>query len=241
MTRHPRTPFARLARGFALAAAALAAQTHAADAPSPSGVVNLSSSASMELPKDVMTVTLAATRDGSDAATVQAALKQALDAALTEARKAARPQQLEVQTGNFSMYPRYSPKGGIGGWQGSAELVIEGRDMPAIGALVGRINSLSISRVAFSLSREQREKVEADVTAQAVARYRARAAEVAKLFGYTGYAVRELSVSGNEQPFNPQPMLRAMVKSAPSDEALPVEAGKAQVSVTVTGSVQMLK
>ena len=46
------------------------------------------------------------TREGQDAATVQSQLKQALDAALAEARKAARPGQVEVQTGNFSLYPR---------------------------------------------------------------------------------------------------------------------------------------
>lgn len=222
----------------------LAAAAHAAEPAPPSGVVNLSSSASVEVAKDLMSVTLAATRDGADAATVQAALKQALDAALTEARKAVRPQQLEVQTGNFSLFPRYNPKGtGISGWQGTAELIIEGRDMPAIGALVGRISTLTISRVGFGLSREQREKVEGEVTAQAISRYRARATEMAKQFGYSGYSLREVSVSGNEQQgMQPMPMLRAKAMSSSSaDESLPTEAGKAQVAVTVSGTVQLTK
>lgn len=231
-----------------LGMAGMVGSATAAEPAPPVGVVNLSSSASVEVAKDLMSVTLAATRDGADAATVQSALKQALDAALAEARKAVRPQQLEVQTGNFSLFPRYNPKGtGITGWQGTAELVIEGRDMPAIGALVGRINALSstltISRVGFGLSREQREKVEGDVTAQAIARYRARAAEVAKQFGYTGFTLREVSVSGNEQQgMQPMPMLRAKAMSASAgDESLPTEAGKAQVAVTVSGTVQLTK
>ena len=230
---------------FAVAAAALAvaASAGAADISAPPGVVNLNASASTEVPKDTMTVVLTATREGSDAAAVQTALKQALDTALTEARRAARPQALEVQTGNFSLYPRYAPKGGIAGWQGNAELVIEGRDMPAIGALIGRITTLAISRVGYGLSREQREKVEGEVTAQAIARFRARAAEVAKAFGYAGYTLRDVAVSGNEQPpMQPVPMLAARAMASASVEApLPTEAGKAAVAVTVSGAVQLVK
>lgn len=97
---------------------------HAADVLPPQGVVSLTSSASIEVIKDLLTVTLTTTRDGQDAAAVQSQLKQALDAALAEARKVVRPGQLDLQTGNFALYPRYSNKGGVSGWQGSAELVV---------------------------------------------------------------------------------------------------------------------
>ena len=214
---------------------------NAADAP-PSGVVNLMSSASAEVTKDWMSVTLSVTRDGPEANAVQSGIKQALDAALTEARKVAKPGQVEVQTGNFSMFPRYSKASTISGWQGSAELVIEGRDMLAISQLVGRINSMTVARVSYGLSREQREKSEGDVAAQAIARYRAKAADYARQFGYTAYAIREVNVSTDQpQPGNPQPMFRAKAMSASSEEALPVEAGKALVTVNVSGAVQLTK
>ncbi len=214
---------------------------HAADAP-PSGVVNLMSSASAEVAKDWMSVTLSATRDGPEANAVQSGLKQSLDAALTEARRVAKPDQVELQTGNFSMFPRYSKASTISGWQGSAELVIEGRDMLAISQLVGRINSMTVARVGYGLSREQREKSEADVAAQAIARYRVKAADYARQFGYAAFAIREVNVSTNEpQMGNPQPMYRAKAMSASSEEALPVEAGKALVTVNVSGSVQLTK
>jgi predicted secreted protein len=90
-------------------------------------------------------------------------------------------------------------------------------------------------------SRELREKTEGDVAAQAIARYRAKAADVAKQFGYAGYVVREVSVNANEPPGCVVPMLRAKAMSSSADEALPVEAGKAVVSVTVTGTIQMNK
>src|SRR4249920_3379840 len=96
---------------------AFAAGSEWAAEPPPQNVVGLSASASVDVTKDLLNVTLATTRDGADAAAVQAALKQALDAALAEAKKAAKPVQIDVQTGNFSLFPRYAPKGGITGWQ----------------------------------------------------------------------------------------------------------------------------
>src|SRR4051794_22626199 len=89
------------------------AQTAPAD-----GVLGLAASASVDVVKDVLVVTFSTTREGSDANAVQGELKRALDAALAEAKKVARPGQIDVQTarpgqidvqtGNFSLYPRYA-------------------------------------------------------------------------------------------------------------------------------------
>ena len=207
--------------------------------PPPQNVVTLTATASVEVNKDWLGIVMSTTREGSDAAAVQSQLKQALDAALAEARKAAKPGLVEVQTGAFSLSPRYAPKGGITGWQGSTELIVQGRDTQALSQLAGRISTLTIARVGFSLSREAREKVEADVAAEAIGRFRARADAVSKQFGFGGYTVREVSVSTDPGITMAQPMMRAQSMRASADEALPVEAGKATVTATVSGSVQM--
>ncbi len=221
-------------------AVALAAPAAFAATEAPSGVLSLNASASAEVTRDLLTVVLSATGEGADAQAVQSALKQALDAALAEAKRAARPGQVEVQTGNFSLYPRTTAKGGIAGWQGSAELVIEGRDAPAIAALAGRIGTMTVARVGQGLSREAREKAEGEVSAQAIAAYRAKAADYAKQFGYASVVMREVNVQSGEPGFAPMAMARAKTMQA-ADESLPVEAGKATVTVSVSGTVQMLK
>jgi predicted secreted protein len=208
----------------------------------PQGVVSLSSSASLEVTRDLLSLTFTTTREASDPAALQTQLKLALDAALAEARKVARPGQLDVQTGNFSIAPRYTNKGVSSGWQGSAELIVEGRDMQAIAQLSGRITTLTIARVGYGLSRELREKSEGQVSADAIASYRAKAADYAKQFGYSGYTIREVNVSSNEPPPMPRPMMmQSRAKAEVSDEALPVEAGKGTVTVNVNGTVQMTK
>ena len=225
-----------------VSAAALAlTAAQAQSAPPPQNVVSLTATASVEVDKDWLTVVFNTTKEASEAAVVQTQLKQALDTALAEAKKAARPGQVEVQTGAFSLAPRYTSKGVVSGWQGSTELLVQGRDMTAISQLTGRIQGLTIARVGFSLSREARAKVDADITAEAITRFRSRADAVSKQFGFAGYAVREVSVSSDQGGMPvPQPMLRARVMSSGvADESLPVEAGKALVTATVSGSVQM--
>lgn len=230
-------------RAFALGIALTSPLVWSAEQVPPQGVVSLSSSATLEVVRDLLNVTFNTTREGADAATVQSQLKQALDAALVEARKVAKPGQVDVQTGNFTLSPRYTNKGAANGWQGSAELVVEGRDMQAIGQLTGRIGTLTINRVGYAISRELRERSESEVSTQAIAHYRAKAADYAKQFGYAGYSIREVSVSSNEQqPIPRQMMVQARAMSAPAaDEMLPVEPGKGTVTVSVNGTVQMVK
>jgi predicted secreted protein len=237
----PTTPTRRPRQVAAAIAAATLTLAAAAQPAAPEGQLQISASASREVAQDVITIVMSTTHDGAAAQAVQAALRQALDAALREARRSIRPGEVEVRTGNFTLFPRHGGKGEMVGWRGSAELVIEGRDIAAIAQLSGRIETLTVARVGYSLSREQREQVEAEVAAAAIARSRARAADYARQFGYGGYLIREVQVSSADAP-PPVPMLRARTMALEAAEApLPVEAGKATVTVSVSGTVQMLK
>lgn len=203
-------------------------------------VVQLSAQGLIEVGQDQLSISLNTTRDGSDAGVVQSQLKTAIEAALLEARKAAQPGQLDVRTGNFSLSPRYSRDGKPLGWQGSAELILEGRDFARISGTAGRIQTLSVGSVSFSLSREQRGKVEGEAQSIAIERFKARATEIARSFGFTGYTLREVNVTTNDQGFSPRPRMMAMeARAGVADAPLPVEAGKTSVVVTVSGSVQL--
>jgi predicted secreted protein len=203
-------------------------------------VAQLSVSGSVEVQQDLLSISLTTTRDGADAGAVQTQLKQALDTALAQARQAAVPGQMDVRTGNFSLYPRYGKDGKINGWQGSTELVLEGKDFPRITSTAGKIQSLTMGNVSFALSREQRAKVEGEAQALAIERFKAKASEVARSFGFAGYSLREVSVNANDQGPVPRPRMMAMqAKSEMADAAIPVEAGKSTVLVNVSGSVQM--
>ncbi len=226
-----------------IAAAALLAATSGAFAqmmPPPVNVVQLAANGSVEVQQDLLTLSMNSVKEAPDAATVQAQLKQALDAALNEAKKTAVPGQMDVRTGNFSLYPRYAKDGKISSWQGTAELVLEGRDFARISTTAGKIQTLTMGNVAFGLSREQRTKVEGQAQAIAIEQFKAKAGEIAKGFGFAGYTLREVSVNANDQGGMPRPQMMAMrAKTADASEAVPVEAGKSTVVVTVSGQVQL--
>ncbi|HYF40851.1 MAG TPA: SIMPL domain-containing protein [Ramlibacter sp.] len=224
----------------ALAAGAAASWGQALTAAPPQNVLQLAATGTVEVQQDLLSLQLSTTREGPDAAKVQSELKAALDAALAEARKTVQPGQMDVRTGNFSLFPRHGRDGRISGWQGTAELVLEGRDFARITQVAGRIPAMTVASVGFGLSREQRAKVEGEAQAQAIQRFKAKAGELAKGFGFTDWSLREVSVQAHDQGQPPRPRMMAMeAKAASADMAVPVEAGKSTVTVTVSGTVQL--
>jgi len=239
-------PASLLAAAFALP---LPATAQAAAAPvlpvvvaqkDPEGVVSLNSNATIQVPNDWIAVQFSTSKEGTDANAVQAALKEALGAALAQARAVAKPDgHVEVQGGGFSLQPRFNNKGVVNGWTGTTSLLVQGRDMGTIAELAGKVQSMTVGSLDYSVSREAREKVEGELAAQAIARFRAKAGDYAKAFGYSGFVVREVNVNIDRgQP--PRPfMMQAKAMAASVSEPLPVEAGSGTVTANVNGSVQL--
>ena len=207
----------------------------------PQNVLQLSATGLVEVQQDLLTLTLSTTREGTDAASVQADLRKAVDAALSEVKKTAQGGHVDVRSGDFNVHPRYGRDGKINGWQGRAELVLEGRDFPRITQAAARVPSMTIGNIQFGLSREQRGKVEAEAQSLAIERFKARAGEIAKAFGFQGYTLREVNVSGEDSGYQPRMMAMAKAElrgAAGADAPVSVEPGKSVVQITVSGSVQ---
>ncbi len=230
----------RIGAACAIVAASAVGMAQQAQQSVAQNVVQLSATGLVEVQQDLLSIVLSTTRDGSDAAMVQSQLKTALDTALTEARKVVQSGQLELRTGNFSVTPRYGRDGKTTGWQGSAELILEGRDFARLGAAAGRIQTLSVSGMSLGLSREQRARVEGEAQSMAIERFKVKAMDISRSFGFTGFTLREVNVNSNDQTMSPRPRMLAMeARPMAADAPVPVEAGKTSVLVTVSGSVQL--
>ena len=220
------------------------AQNAANGAQRPMNVVQLAAQGVVEVKQDWMTATLSATKDGRDAATVQTQLQKAVEAAMTSLRADAHAGQMELSTGNFSISPRYGNSGKVEGWQGQADIVLQGRDFVRITQSAAKVQDMTLSGMGFGLSREAREKVEGEAQAKAIENFRQRATSISKSFGFAGYSVREVSVNASGGGARPMPRVRAasmnMAKISSYDAApVPVESDRAEVSVSVNGSIQM--
>lgn len=239
-----------LALSLALAAAVPVALTlasptaHAQTAnphfPEPAGVLSLSSQASADVPQDIIHITLFYEQQAKDPGSLTSALNQRADAALAQAKGVSG---VTAHTGAFSVYPSTDRDGKISAWRGRTEVVLESRDFAAASKLAGQLsNQMQIANVEFSLSPDAQRTAEQKLTTEAIKSFRARADEAAKAFGYNSYSIRDVNVSGSRN-VQPYPRMMAMA-AAPMDSAkmsapISVEGGKATVSVTVNGSVQM--
>lgn len=203
-------------------------------------VVNLSASAEREVAQDWVTVRMSVRAEAAQATEVQTRLRAVLDRALGIARPRAVQGELEVRSGVFGVYPRQGRDGRIQQWQGQAEVVLEGRDMAALSALAARLPDMTVAGLQFSLSRATAKKLEAEVQAEAIAAFRARAQAIADGFGAQGLRVREVSV-GNVDASPPPVPMRAMAYAASEavDASLPMEPGRSTVRVDVSGGIEL--
>ena len=223
-----------------LASPAAHAQTANPHFPEPAGVLSLSSQASADVPQDIIHITLFYEQQAKDPGSLTSALNQRADAALAQAKGVSG---VTAHTGAFSVYPNTDRDGKISAWRGRTEVVLESRDFAAASKLAGQLsNQMQVANVEFSLSPEAQRAAEQKLTTEAIKSFRVRADEAAKAFGYNSYSIRDVNVGGgrNVQPY---PRMMAMA-AAPMDSAkmsapIAVEGGKATVSVTVNGSVQM--
>ena len=242
ISRHAQT---LVAAAIVWGAAATAAQAQTTVMATPQNVVQLTAAGSVEVAQDLLVLTLSATEEGSNAAAVQKRLQQVVDAALAKVKPQAQPGAMEVRTSGFNVFPRTTSKDGkIAGWQGNAQLVLQGKDFDRITSIATQVQGMQVSQVAFGLSKEGRAKVEGEAQQLAIDQFKAKATSLAKAFGFGGYSLREVSVNSNEtgvRPYmNQGAMLKSSMASASADSApLAVEAGKTQVEVQVSGAVQL--
>lgn len=206
----------------------------------PSGVLSLAAQASADVPQDVVDITLFYEQEAQDPASLTSVLNQRADAALRQAKGV---DNVTAHSGSFTVYPSTDRDGRISAWRGRTEVVLESRDFAAASKLAGQLSNLmQVANVEFSLSPEAQRAAEQKLTTEAIKSFRARADEAAKAFGYSSYTIRDVNV-GSGRNVQPYPRMMAMA-AAPMDSAkmsapIAVEGGKATVSVTVNGSVQM--
>lgn len=208
--------------------------------PALSNVVQLSAQGSIEVQQDILTISLSATRESTDASSLQVQLKAALESALAEAKKAVNGNAMVVRTGPFNVFPRYDKNSKINGWQGNVELILEGSDFERIATSAGKIQTLTVSNVSFGLSRDQRVLAESKAQAIAISRFKSKASDISKSFGFSTYTLREVVINSADQGYAPRARVMAMeMKMISGDSMVPVEAGKNTIVVNVSGSVQL--
>jgi predicted secreted protein len=197
-------------------------------------VVNLQAEASREVENDQLVAVLAAEAQGAN----PGELAEAVNGKMAEALKQARNVPgIKLRSGNYQTFPRHDKDGRIDGWQVSQELRLESSDFAAAAKLIGQLQqSLNVRSMAVRLAPETRRVAEDALVAEAVAAFEARAELARKAMRAKSYRIREISIG--TAGGGPRPMYEM---SAARQAPVAIEGGVSQVTVNVTGSVQLAR
>lgn len=197
---------------------------------------SLSASANAYVDQDSVRISLTAQVSDKAREKVSEVLDKALDSVLKQAKSDGRA---KVSSGNYHVWPIHSEGGLITGWQGRADVILESTDVKGAAALAGQLaDRVAVSNVYFFVSKRARQAAEASLLEQAAQAFSARAAAVAKAFGYQKFEIKALSLDEGGAAHSPMP--RLLAASGPQKSEVPLEPGQENVTVVVRGSVYLL-
>ena len=190
---------------------------------------------SEEVANDWMRVELAAEAQGRAPAEVAAAINEAMQWALAEARQVP---VVEARTGNY-FTGQVRDKDRPGRWHGSQRLILESGDQVALAALMGRLQQrLTVKAVGFSVAGKSRAQAVERLTTRAISTFRARAAKIAADFGARGYHLVSAAIATGRSA-EPAPLRVQALAAVEVPPAL--EAGQGQVEVSVSGTIELVR
>lgn len=227
-----------LAPTLALLLAAAVTMPAVAQAPTRdplAATVNVTASATVTLPNNRMTAWLRAESENANAKTAAADVNARVTRAL------ARIKGIPAITASSAGYgtDQVSDKGKPARWRVAQTIKLESADFATLAGEIGSLqdDGMLFSGMAFSLSDDAHRAAEDSVTQQAIKAWQQRAQNAATALGYSSWRVGDVSVQTNDggRPF---PIMRSDMKmmAAAASPPPPVEAGTADVTVTVNGS-----
>jgi predicted secreted protein len=228
------------ARGMALLGALVlagaAGAARADDAKTPLRRVSFRVESGRDVANDWLRASLAVTDEDADPAALADRINRAMEWGLARAKQEKR---VRVQSGGYDTQPVYED-GRIRRWRASQQLWVEGADFDAITRLLGDLQArLQLQSLAFSVSPEQRRKVEDALIEEALGAFKARADLVRRNLGASGYAIVQLDIDtqGEMPPPRPMPMraMAAEAKAAPPA----LEGGTSRVTVGVSATIEL--
>jgi len=218
-----------------------AAARHGADRPR-EPKLTLQAAAASEVRQDTVTITLATEIEGASQAAVSKDLTAALDAAMKQAQGAKDAGAVKVRNGAYRIWATTNRDGKVTAWRGRAEILLESKDFPAASSLAGKLaDKMPVAGLSFSLSDEARQAEERRLLEQAAAAFRERALAAARAFGFNGYKICTLDLSGSGTVHAPQPRALAMAPASMEFKRadVPLEADTVTVTVSVNGTVAL--
>jgi predicted secreted protein len=215
---------------------AVSASTGLADDEPRYNQVRLQSQQTESVSNDTMHVTLQTYAEMQDPAKLAARINQEMEWALAQVKQV---QGVKLRTGSYQTWP-VTRKEVTTGWRGQQDLILESRDTQALSRLTGQLQAkLQITSMNFTVSNEKRVTVENRLIDLALNAFKERAGIVGDNLKANGYRIVEINVgtSTARPPMMHQARMASMAMEA--GDAVAVEGGESDVSVTVNGTIEL--
>lgn len=194
--------------------------------------ITIVATATRELQNDVLSIYFVANESGTNANTVQEALRKKLADALAVVRPLLKEGEVETETEGFNVQPRYGKKSDIVGYYGTTALTVKGTNTAVISELASKITTMVVNWTGNSLSRARRRSVEKELVAEAIESFREKASDAAKAFGFPNWLPGAIGVSVDR----PNIAMRAS-EAVSGGTPMQVESGKTEINASVQGSI----
>jgi predicted secreted protein len=199
--------------------------------------VSLNESAKTEVENDLLVAVLFAQAEGQDSATPADEVNRLMDWAVNMAKS--HP-EVKVQTLGYHSNAVYN-KNRIRGWRVNQSMRLESRDSRVLGDLIAALQQqLKVQSIGYQVSDEQRRKHLDALTAEALARFQARARHIAESLGRGAYRLVRLNI--NDSRHSPMPVARGMMMEASAAKSVAparIEAGTQQMTVSINGEIEL--
>lgn len=202
-------------------------------------IVNIQADASRQVANDEMRAVLYIEKSHKQPAELSNQINQLMNQAQAVSRKYS---QVKVETGAQSTYPVYdNDSRKLKEWRGRAEIQIESKDFKAASQLISELQqNFQTQSINFTVSDEQRKKVENELMIEASKSFQQRAQAISQAWNKAQYNLVNLNL--NTSNYFPQPMMRgAMPKFSAMAEAAPAQdmaAGESKIIVNANGTIQ---
>ena len=203
-------------------------------------MANVQAQATRQVSNDQMHAVLYIEKNNKQPAELSNQITQLMNQAMALGKKYP---QVKLKTGSQNTYPVYdNDNRKLREWRGRAEIKLESKDFKAASQLISELQqSFQTQAINFSVSDEQRLKVENELMVEASKNFQQRAQLLTQAWNKSGYTLVNLDLNTNNS--FPQPyMMRASMAKAEAydaDAAQDVSAGESKITVNANGSIQM--
>ena len=202
-------------------------------------LVNIQADASRQVANDEMRAVLYIEKSHKQPAELSNQINQLMNQAQAMARKYS---QVKIETGTQSTHPVYdNDNNKLKEWRARAEIQLESKDFKAASQLISELQQhFQTQSINFSVSDDQRKKVENELMVEASKNFQQRALTLSQAWNKSGYNLVNLNLNTNNSYPQPIMMRASMAKfsGAEAADAQDVAAGESKITVNANGTIQ---